>query len=734
MKHLVPATALALVFAAPGLTAAQDADPGEAETRSQARTDDVILVRGRAQRLYRVGAPEAGKLDTAPLESALTIQTINRQLIEDQGARDARDLYRNLSGVSFFSSAGVTARGFRQEENFYDGLRGDPYAGFSVPQLFNIERIEYLKGPAGMLYGPGAPGGLFNYVTKAPGDERLIETSLVAGTEARYGASFEVEGPLSERVNGRAGAFYEDRNLARRNADSRVEIYDAGLAFELDRGEVVLQATRYEQDLGANRLRGVPVDDFGRFRTDRRWNHNEPGDFLRLQSDVLQASAQYALTEDIDLDGAIRWVSGQETQQYHEPRGLFPRQNTAGAFLDADRNVVADPADAELVMVREFRDQLRDNDQISLGANAVWRTELAGLPTRVLAGFDHFSDERSLVYDLARGDNVSRPAGTPNPLGLLDPAYGQSDPSTYTTMSPFGDRFFESERTGGYVLGELTLDQLILTGGVRFDRFEDATTQVFDDGTQRSGTAEDEAATYRAGAVYRITEEVSAFIQAADSFEPAGPGSFDANGELIDPSEGEIVEGGVRFALNGGRIQGSASLYSIVRTNIAQADPDPNAPAGALIAFGEVTSEGFEFDLTADITPNWVGAFSYAYNDARITEDAGSSNIRNAVGDRFANAPEHQAGFWTRYQFPQLNTAIAFGGDYVDVRRSLSGQKVRPYVVFDASLIYETDVWRAVLRADNLFDETYAASGFITRTGHFPGEPRSAFLEVSRRW
>ncbi len=733
MRNLIPATALAVVFAAPGLAAAQEVDRPEATSQPEAATDDVILVRGRAQRLYRVGAAEAGKLETPPLESALTIQTINRQLIEDQGARDARDLYRNLSGVSFFSYAGVTARGFRQEENFYDGLRGDPYAGFSVPQLFNIERIEYLKGPAGMLYGPGAPGGLFNYVTKSPGEERLIETSVVAGTEARYGASLELQGALSERVSGRAGAFFEDRNLARRNADSRVEIYDAGLAFELNRGEVVLQATRYEQDLGANRLRGVPVDDFGRFRTDRGWNHNEPSDFLRLQSDVLQASADYALTEDIDLDGAIRWVSGQETQQYHEPRGLVPRQNAAGAFLDAARNIVTNPADAELVMVREFRDQLRDNDQISLGANAVWRTGLSGLPVRVLAGFDHFSDERSLVYDLVRGDNVSRPGGAPNPLGLLDPVYGQSDSSAYNTVSPFGDRFFEAERTGGYLLGELTVDQLIVTGGFRFDSFEDTTTQVFDDGTRRSGTAQDEAVTYRAGAVYRITEEVSAFIQAADSFEPAGPGSFDANGDLIDPSEGEIVEGGVRFALSGGRIQGSASIYSIVRTNIAQADPDPNAPAGALIAFGEITSEGLEFDLTADITPNWVGTFSYAYNDTRITETTGD-RIRNAVGDRFANAPEHQAGFWTRYQFPQINTAIAFGGDYVDVRQSLSGQKVRPYVVFDASLIYQTDVWRAVLRADNLFDETYAASGFITRTGHFPGEPRSVFLEVSRRW
>ncbi|MFW5660841.1 MAG: TonB-dependent siderophore receptor, partial [Oceanicaulis sp.] len=466
---------------------------------------------------------------------------------------------------------------------------------------------------------------------------------------------------------------------------------------------------------------------------DRRWNHNEPSDFLRLQSTVVQALVDYEITDSLSVDFGLRYNDGEEQQQYHEPRGLFPRQNAAGQFVGADGSVVTNPADAELVMVREFRDQVRPGESWSAGANAIWETRIAGLPNRVLAGADWFTDERGLVYDLARGNNVSRDAGVPNPLGLLNPDYGQTDASSYTTVAPFGDRFFDTERAGAYVLNELTVDRLILTGGLRFDMFEDTTTQRFDDGRVVSGSAEDEALTYRLGAVYRVTDEVSAFLQGADSFEPAGPGSFDADGNLIDPSEGEIVEGGLRFALNGGRIQGTLAAYHIVRTNIAQPDPDPDAPAGALITFGEITSDGFESTVSADITPNWVGTFSYAYNDARITETTGAP-ITNAVGDRFANAPEHSAGFWTRYQFPQINTAIAFGGDYVDVRQSLSGQKVRPYLIFDASLIYETDEWRAVLRADNLFDETYAASGFISRTGHFPGEPRSIFLEVGRRW
>jgi iron complex outermembrane receptor protein len=250
-----------------------------------------VVVTGRAQQLYRTQEVQVGRLPTPPLESSQTVQVINAELIADQGARDAQDLYRSISGVSFFSYAGVTARGFRQEEIFFDGLRGDPYAGFSVPQLFNVERVEFLKGPAGMLYGPGAPGGLFNYVTKKPDEQFSAHVAGVVGTEARYGASAEVTGALPvQGVSGRMGAFYEEQNTPRVNARSEILILDGGLKIELPLGELNLQATHYDQNLPGNRLRGVPTNNLGQFLTDRRWNHNEPGDFLRLQADVLQAS------------------------------------------------------------------------------------------------------------------------------------------------------------------------------------------------------------------------------------------------------------------------------------------------------------------------------------------------------------------------------------------------------------------------------------------------------------
>lgn len=718
MKTLTgSASALALAAAAWTATpaSAQSADNGSTEER------EVIVVTGRAQELYRVLETSTGRLPTEPLESSVSIAVINSQLIRDQGARDAQDLYRNISGVSVFSYAGVTARGFRQEEIFFDGLRGDPYAGFSVPQLFNVERVEFLKGPAGMLYGPGAPGGLFNYITVRPSEEFSARATGVIGAEARYGGSFEITGALPfDGAAGRAGVFYEDRNTFRVNTASETLIYDLGFAYALPFADLLLQATRYEQRLQGNRLRGVPVDDTGRFITDRRWNHNEPGDFLDLISNNFQARLEGDLLNgDITWDAAIRYTDSREDQEYHEPRSL----------IDTDADGVLD-----FVSVREYRDQTREEENLSFAANAIWSADFGAFQNRLLVGYDYFDGQQVFSYDRARGtgDNVLG-------LSLVNPIYGLSDRTTYTLTTLRGGDPTDATRQGGYILDEVTFGPLIGVFGARFDSFEDVISTRDAAGNVTVGSQfDDSEVTLRAGLVYRVRDDISLFAQWAESYEPQGAGDQDPRrGGPFAPTEGEIVEAGIRTELFDGRIQTSASVYEIVRTNILQNDPAGDRDGDGLddfIAFGEVTSQGFEFDIAADITDNWVFTGSYGYNDTRITEDNGLTNIRNSVGDRFANAPEHQAGFWTRYQIPEWNLALAFGGDYVDVRQSLSGQKIRPYVTFDGSIIWAVGPFEALLRVDNIFDETYAASGFLSRTGHFPGEPRSVFLEISREF
>ncbi|MBP6878716.1 MAG: TonB-dependent siderophore receptor [Phenylobacterium sp.] len=672
-------------------------------------TVEELVVTGRAQRLYRTVETTVGKIAETPLDIPQSIQVLNADLIADQGARDITDLYRNIAGVTTFAYSGVTFRGFRQDEVYYDSVRGNPFNAFSTPQLFNIERVEVLKGPAGMLYGPGSPGGLINYVTKTPGEARSLEASATVGSYDRRGVSLAAEGRIAGPVLGRLGGFYEEMKPFRRNSGSEIRILDGGLTIELgERAQLVLQSTRYDQALQGNRLRGVPADNSGAFLTDISWNHNEASDYLVLGATTYQARLSGEIGARLSGDLTVRSFDSSEKQQYHEPFGL----------VDTDRDGQVDATR------RQFRDQVRRADGLALAGNLRGEFETGPLTHRVLAGGDWY---RENAWSYGR----SLTAGVPN-LSLRNPVYGVVSSRTYNLLS-VAPSYTDSTslRWGAYIQDQIAFgERWIVVGGVRFDRFED------EDKRSRQVYADDDL-TFRAGVIYKARPDLSVYASWSEGFEPQAVSSQSTVvGGPFAPVTGQQIEAGVKAELLDGRIQANAAVFEIVRENLLQIDPTrpPVNGRDQMAPIGEVTSRGFETDLSVDVTPNWVVTANYAYNHVRVTKSAPGRVLSNAVGDRFANAPAHEAGFWTRYQIAAIDTAIAFGGEYVGERISIDGQQVKPYTIFDVSIIKTFGPVRAMLRIDNLFDKTYAASGFITRSGHFPGEPRSVFLELRTRF
>ncbi|MEC9318866.1 MAG: Plug domain-containing protein, partial [Pseudomonadota bacterium] len=141
MKYTPCYIALALA----GLTALPVVAQDKGEQTKQDSADEQIErinVQGRAQTLYRQNESSVATRTNTPIEEIpQSVQVLTEELITDQAARQITDLYRSISGVNGFSYSGVTFRGFRQDEILYDGVRGDPFNGFAVPQLFNIEQI-----------------------------------------------------------------------------------------------------------------------------------------------------------------------------------------------------------------------------------------------------------------------------------------------------------------------------------------------------------------------------------------------------------------------------------------------------------------------------------------------------------------------------------------------------------------------------------------------------------------
>jgi len=684
--------------------------------RTGEETIDEVLVTGRAQDFYLETRTSVGsRLELDILELPQSAQVLTEQLIIDQAARDITDLYRSIAGVSEFSYSGVTFRGFRDSDNvFYDGVRGDPFSGFSVPLIYNIERVEVLKGPAAALYGSGEPGGMINYVTKKPSFDAGSEIMLTAGNFDLLGGALESTGPLSDRIAYRAAAYYEEQDIFRDNADALNQQVAGGLLLDVTRDTSVTTMFDFvRQDLGGHRLRGVLADDDGNFIVDRDFNTNEASDFQDLEATVLQAILEHRFSNALALDATLRYLDNERKQRYHEPRG----------WVDENGDGEANAEDGYIA--REFRDQRRANEELSLTVDLTYDVQIGGMAHQLLVGGDYFTVDTEFDYLRARfeADNVID-------LNVFQPNYGETDPFTYN-LTDLNRSGAESKRYGIYVQDYLRFtENWSLMAGFRYNDFDDT-----DKGSSFSFSDDDIAP--RAGLIFQPADDASLYLNYSESFNPVSLGDQAdvAEDGALNPETGVQYEVGWKQKWLDGAILTTVALYRITKEDVPQANPDDTGPGDgipALLNFGEVESNGAEFTLVGDLTDRLAVTANYAYNDVEVVEGVAGDSLRNTFGDgtRFANAPEHQVGVWMRYALPSINSSFAFGADHVSEQVSLSGQRVKPYTVYDASW---TTAWNQVdmqINLRNLFDEEYAVSGFIERTGHFPGTPREVIAQI----
>ena len=646
------------------------------------------------------------------MEIPLSVQVLTRQLIQDQAARDITDMYRSIAGVSEFSYSGVTFRGFRDDGNvFYDGVRGDPFSGFSVPQLFNVERVEVLKGPAASLYGGGEPGGMINYVSRKPSFEEKKNITLTGGNFSLAGASADFTGAVSDTTAYRLGGFYESQDSFRNNADSENIELAGGMTFLSGQDTTLTTTFDYiVQNLGGNRLRGVPVDDDGNFIVDRSYNANEKGDYQDLEALVLQANLTHNFTDNLSFNGTLRYLDNEREQAYHESRSWVDANGDGEANID------------DQIIRREYRKQYRANDEISLTLDFVYDFDTGGIAHQFLFGGDFHNMETEYDYFRARyeADGVAN-------LNIFTLNYGITDPSTYdlTDMNRDGNK---RQRMSAYIQDKIQFSpSWALLVGVRLDHFDEENKETL-------AEYSDSDISPRAGLIYTPSDNTTVYLNYSQSFNPVDPNDFTEAGPVqLSPETGEQVELGLKQSWLDNRIMTTVAVYQIDKENLVIANPDyiegeNDATEPALINFGLVESEGAEFTLVGDITNTISVTANYAYNDTRI---ASGETANTYDGTRLANTPRHQAGLWTRYAIDSIDSSVAFGVDYVSEQRSLDGQKVKPYTVFDASWTTSWDDLLLSINVRNLFDKVYAVSGFSERNGHFPGEPREIVVQLS---
>lgn len=676
-------------------------------------------------REYSVGETTMGtKIETPILEIPQTVNVVPKDLLEDQGVVVIDDVWHNVAGAnpSFGPGGGgnITLRGFNMNgwggsfsyPIYFNGLRGQPYGGFSSPRLYNVARVEVLKGPASVLYGSSDPGGVINFVSRLPQSEPSYELEGTYGSYDLYRTHGHATGPLvkNKKVLYLLDMGYENAGSFRDNVET--ENLQVTPAFSWLLGDTC----RIDFEFGyiydrrdGQSDRGIPAVSNQYFVLPNSFNSNDPWDYTETTAYYGETHLQLKITDSLGLYSGVRVFSSENEQHFHFPGTL----NTSTWMLP-----------------RTYSDTWDDQSGLASDTHLLWETGEDVVKNQLLGGVEvtYASDDRK---------TSSASKGVPS-LYIWDPVYGAGREG-YVFSAP---SWLDSEmlRCGGYAHDQMTFwDQLHLMAGCRYDLYE--TEQTDPNGITPTYKDDGGAWTYNSGLLYDLVKQskmtlndLTVYASYGECYQPQSQPRYAADApvsiktDTFDPLTGWQVETGLKGVWLENKLTTSLAWFHIEEKDILALDPtDPTGYTYTTI--GAQKSEGVEAEVAGRLTENWSISANYAYTDAEITKDSKPAN----VGTRLPNVAENQVSLWTRYDLWGTGYAVFGGITYVGDRLPFSGFAGDPYPEYTTVNTGASYTFRALtVRVDvnNLFDEEYiiGGRGFY---GYMPGAPRNCAITTS---
>ncbi|CAN5168380.1 hypothetical protein BH10PSE12_BH10PSE12_25160 [soil metagenome] len=178
------------------------------DSAADARLDIIVLGKGYG---VEVGAKRVAPLKAVPN----TVTLVDRERIRDQNMFTITDLAAQTVGLTVTGGdsdlAQFMTRGFTIDNYLVDGVPNNGFTG-EIPDLFLYDRVEILRGPAGLFSGSGSPAGSINLVRKRPLPELGVSGLAAAGSWNNFRGEIDLSAPLATGVAMRAGLAYQDRD------------------------------------------------------------------------------------------------------------------------------------------------------------------------------------------------------------------------------------------------------------------------------------------------------------------------------------------------------------------------------------------------------------------------------------------------------------------------------------------------------------------------------------------
>jgi catecholate siderophore receptor len=749
-KLAMTSTLLALSqLMAPAATAPASPAEGEATPEGEGTALPQMVVQADGtKKLYKPENLTTGKY-TVPLRDVpQTVTVIPKEVMEEQGVSNLRDVLKNVPGISILAGEGgappgdnLAIRGFSARTDlFVDGVRD--FGGYSRDP-FNTEVVEVTKGPSSTNSGRGSTGGSVNLTSKMPQLEKAYGLMLGGGTDSFTRAALDLnqEIPTLKGTAVRLNGVYHSQDTPGRD---HVEQERWGVAPSITFGlgsetRFTLSYFHLEQnntpDYGLpwvpreipgngiiENITGLPS---GRPRVDdSNWYGLRGHDHEDTKTDILTGIFEHDFNEKLKLRNTTRYGRNEMDLIVTPPR----------FYKDGKLPPGADPTSVSRMDLKN-RDQ--EDTVISNQTDLRYDFETGTVKHELVASLEVSREESENRLRIDNNLAIRPAADLENP----DPTDAYVSDLVYTgfvnevSADTLAFSLFDTAKLN---------EQWSLSGGIRWESIHsdfagantdpanlpvdpldpDAPDSTFD------ASKNDNLFSYRAAITYKPIETGSIYLGYGTSFNPSVEGFSPSNNPAsssyydVDPEENTTIELGTKWDLLNDKLLLTGALFRTEKTNARTIDPTDPTDVQSLA--GEQTVQGFEFGFTGLITENWRIIGGYTYLDSEIT----SSNNAAEEGNEISNTPENSFSLWTVHDLPK-GFQVGLGTQYVGSRYNRSDKETRQqapsYALIDGMIGYQLNENVSFrLNAYNLMDKDY-----IDRVGgghYVPGQGRSVVL------
>jgi outer membrane receptor for ferric coprogen and ferric-rhodotorulic acid len=694
-----------LVGAVSGLHAQETATAGTADDGAEL---EPIIVEGATYETEGSGSytskrVSVGDKDARPQrEVPQSTTVVTRKRLEDGNFTSLDTALRKTPGVVVLSNddgrSSLYSRGFEYDYLYLNGLPTPVSSIYGTqPDMATVDHIEILRGPAGLFGGASEPSGAINMRLKQASDQFKVRANTIFDTWNGKRVEGDITGPLNKSgsVRGRLVGALSAKDSWVDTVDNKVGVaYGTVQADVTDNTTATVSINHRQRDItpfnGLPTLQSGTLLDLDRSTyTGATWNNfeNSITDYIaevEHRFDDGGHAKVSALYSHVDVDFLYAYASSY-------------------ALANGDINGTNDTA----WLARDYT-----QDSVSLDAHVSKPFELFGLQNNIIAGADYRTNDstlRSANGTIASAQNIYNWNSN---IAKPTVAYGAA---TETDLEQWG--LYGQWRVKPF-------DPLTLIGGGRFT--------WFDSTSGSSSVSRNGEFTPYVGAVYDLTDSLSAYASYTQSFQPQT--TVDSNNKLLDPRTGEQFEIGLKAELLDG-VNASLALFDLTDTNRSVSD---TANVGKYLAAGEAHLRGVEAELSGQLMQNWEVALGYTYTDTEY------KNTRTAAGSEFYT-PEHMLQLWTKYTFDghdNWTDGLFVGGglkvfsSFRNIARTAAGGattiEAPGYAVVDLQAGYKfSDNVTATLTVNNVFDEKYYERVGGVSVFNFYGEPRSVSFKLA---